>query len=72
MDDDTNDGGTMKLCRGSKIDIADFVGTRIIYMTECSKADMSGTGSVRSFACGRTLTFAYPCLAAVLVLHVHQ
>jgi hypothetical protein len=30
MDDDTNDGGTMKLCRGSKIDIPDFVDTSII------------------------------------------
>ena len=30
MDDDTNDDGTMKLCRRSKIDIYDFVDTRII------------------------------------------
>jgi hypothetical protein len=30
MDDDTNDGGTMKLCRGSEIDMPDFVDTRII------------------------------------------
>ncbi|KAG2739200.1 hypothetical protein P692DRAFT_20757224 [Suillus brevipes Sb2] len=31
MDDDTNDGGTMKLCRGSEIyQYPDFVDTRII------------------------------------------
>jgi hypothetical protein len=30
MDDDTNDGGTMKQCRGSEIDIPNFVDTLII------------------------------------------